>query len=117
MVYIHGGGFVQGNPLGWPFEHWIKQYPDIVIVSVYYRLGIFGFMTAPDAGSAIDSNAGILDQVEALRWVKEVGILLSHIIYRLTRIYRTLRTSEEILKALPLTVKAQEPRLSPCISS
>ncbi|CCA72715.1 related to triacylglycerol lipase II precursor [Serendipita indica DSM 11827] len=71
LVYIHGGGFVQGNPLGWPFEHWIEQYPNIVIVSIYYRLGIFGFLTAPDAGDALDSNAGILDQVEALRWVNE----------------------------------------------
>ncbi|PVF95506.1 alpha/beta-hydrolase [Serendipita vermifera] len=70
LVYIHGGAFMYGNPLGWPFEHWIEQFPDIVIVSVYYRLSIFGFLSAPD-GSGLDYNAGILDQIEALRWIKK----------------------------------------------
>ncbi|KAG8786650.1 hypothetical protein FRC19_010850 [Serendipita sp. 401] len=71
LVYIHGGGFVYGNPLSWPFEHWIESFPDIIIVSVYYRLNIFGFLSTSDAGEALDYNVGFLDQREALKWVKK----------------------------------------------
>ncbi|PVF95497.1 alpha/beta-hydrolase [Serendipita vermifera] len=70
LVYIHGGGFIYGNPLSWPFEHWIEQFPDVVIVSIYYRLSVFGFLSTPE-GNGLDHNAGFLDQVEALKWVKK----------------------------------------------
>ena len=74
LVYIHGGGFVFGNPLSWPFEHWVEQFPNTIIVSIYYRLSIFGFLSAPSgAGSTgFDTNVGFLDQLEALKWVKKV---------------------------------------------
>ena len=52
----------------------MEQFPDVVIVSVYYRLGIFGFLSAPDAQGALDYNAGFLDQLAALKWVKEVRV-------------------------------------------
>jgi carboxylesterase type B len=89
LVYIHGGGFIVGNPLSWPFEHWIEQFPDIVIVSVYYRLSIFGFLAAPDSKDGkngkdgkdedvdLDYNVGFLDQLEALKWVKKVSFSFS----------------------------------------
>ncbi|TDL19530.1 alpha/beta-hydrolase [Rickenella mellea] len=72
LVYIHGGGFLIGNPRVWPFEYWINQSPNVVIVSVYYRLDSFGFLAHPSFrdGSVGDLNAGFLDQTEALRWVK-----------------------------------------------
>ena len=66
-------GFVYGNPRNWPFDHWINQSPNVVIVSVYYRLDSFGFLTHPDFvhdKSLGDLNAGFLDQKEALRWVQ-----------------------------------------------
>ena len=55
-----------------PFDHWINQSPNVVIVSIYYRLNIFGFLAHPAlADSKLGSlNAGFLDQREALRWVK-----------------------------------------------
>jgi len=91
LVYIHGGGtyiqpsteFVQevthtiayifGNPRNWPFEHWVQQSPNLVIVSVYYRLSAFGFLAAPGLRNSKygDLNAGFLDQVEALKWVQK----------------------------------------------
>lgn len=93
LFYIHGGGkcfvgivcdcakrmiaYVYGNPRNWPFEHWINQSPNVVIVSVYYRLDSFGFLTHPaftysdSPGSLGDHNVGLHDQVLALRWVKE----------------------------------------------
>jgi carboxylesterase type B len=42
-------------------------------VSIYYRLDSFGFLAVPDFIDANfgDFNAGFLDQIEALRWVKE----------------------------------------------
>ncbi|KAL0571847.1 hypothetical protein V5O48_010115 [Marasmius crinis-equi] len=72
IFYIHGGGYVNGNPRNWPFDHWIQQSPNIVAVSVYYRLDSFGFLATPDFTDSTngDLNAGFLDQVEALRWVK-----------------------------------------------
>lgn len=59
----------------WPFDDWIEQFPDIVIVSIYYRLSIFGFLAPPSEDGAVDYNAGYLDQVEALKWVKNVRLL------------------------------------------
>ncbi|KAG6850107.1 hypothetical protein H0H93_001028 [Arthromyces matolae] len=67
-------GYIFGNPRNWPFDHWIHQSPNVVIVSVYYRLDSLGFLAIPefaDQDSNLgDFNAGFLDQAEALRWVK-----------------------------------------------
>ncbi|KDR78646.1 hypothetical protein GALMADRAFT_64536 [Galerina marginata CBS 339.88] len=73
LVYIHGGGYVYGNPANWPFDHWINQSPNVVVVSVYYRLSSFGFLAAPALRDAVngDLNAGFLDQIQALKWVQE----------------------------------------------
>ena len=68
-----GGGYVFGNPANWPFEHWIQQSPNVVIVSIYYRLDSFGFLSTPglEDGKLGDLNVGFLDQIEALRWVQK----------------------------------------------
>ncbi|EGO26728.1 hypothetical protein SERLADRAFT_464104 [Serpula lacrymans var. lacrymans S7.9] len=55
LFYIHGGGYVYGNPRNWPFDPWINQSPNIVIVSVYYRLDSFGFLSHPDF---VDASIG-----------------------------------------------------------
>ena len=46
---------------------------NVVVVSIYYRLSSFSFLAMPAFGDATigDLNAGFLDQIEALRWVKE----------------------------------------------
>ena len=67
MVYIHGGGFVVGSAivndgLG------LSTY-GVVVVTIQYRLGPFGFLSTGD--SAAPGNYGMLDQVQALKWVKE----------------------------------------------
>ncbi|KAK1233831.1 hypothetical protein PQX77_002997 [Marasmius sp. AFHP31] len=71
LVHIRGGGYIYGNPRNWPFDHWVRQSPNVVIVSVYYRLDAFGF-TTPDIADTQngDFNAGFLDQIQALRCVK-----------------------------------------------
>lgn len=70
MVWIHGGGFTHGagyEPLydGGP----LAERGDVVVVSLNYRLGALGFLSIPEAG--IPGNAGLLDQVAALRWVAD----------------------------------------------
>ena len=74
LVYIHGGGYVFGNPANWPFDHWIHQEPSVVIVSVYYRLDSIGFLSHPAFASTPslgDLNVGFSDQTLALHWVQE----------------------------------------------
>ncbi|KAH7910915.1 Alpha/Beta hydrolase protein [Hygrophoropsis aurantiaca] len=73
LFYIHGGGYVYGNPRNWPFDDWINQSPNVVIVSVYYRLDSFGFLATPEFHdpSIGDFNAGFKDQIQALKWVNQ----------------------------------------------
>ena len=55
----------------------MHQSQNVVIVSIYYRLSSFGFLATPafrdghGTRTIGDLNAGFLDQIEALRWVKE----------------------------------------------
>uniref|UniRef100_A0A0W0F7K6 Carboxylic ester hydrolase n=1 Tax=Moniliophthora roreri TaxID=221103 RepID=A0A0W0F7K6_MONRR len=73
LVFFHGGG-ESHLPIIFrttmrPLTH--QQSPNVVIVSVYYRLSSLGFLAHPElVGNLGDMNAGFLDQVEALRWVK-----------------------------------------------
>ena len=76
MVWFHGGSYVCGGtagPRNWG-DQFVKVHPEVVIVSVNYRLGLLGFLdlsSLPDGKDyARSANLGILDQVEALRWVK-----------------------------------------------
>ncbi|KAF9483208.1 EstA protein [Pholiota conissans] len=73
LVYIHGGGYTFGNPANWPFDHWVNQSPNVVIVSVYYRLDSIGFLASPalhNNPALGDLNAGFLDQIQALKWAQ-----------------------------------------------
>ena len=77
MVWIHGGGFCaesQASPL-YDLTSIAKQSPDILFVSIDYRLGFMGFMNferVPGGENFKESgNLGLLDQLEALRWVRK----------------------------------------------
>ena len=67
LFYIHGGGFQGGSSIMFPSD--ILALQGVVVVTIQYRLGVFGFLTTGD--SAAPGNYGMLDQVEALEWVKE----------------------------------------------
>ena len=76
MVWIHGGSYVSdgtSNPRNWG-DKFVKAHPEVVFVSINYRLGLLGFLDLsqlPDGKAyARSGNLGLLDQVEALRWVK-----------------------------------------------
>lgn len=69
MVFIHGGGYVNGAASLATYEgEWLASQ-GIVLVTINYRLGQFGFLNVP--GTTITGNFGTLDQIAALEWVKE----------------------------------------------
>jgi para-nitrobenzyl esterase len=68
LVYIHGGN----NVAGWSYE---PNYHGenlarrgLVVVTIAYRLGIFGFFSHPELEHA---NFGLLDQIAALQWIRD----------------------------------------------
>ena len=73
MVWIHGGGNVEGSA-EWPPLGETLAREGLVVVSINYRLGIFGFFTHPalsaESPQHLSGNYGQLDQVAALEWVK-----------------------------------------------
>jgi para-nitrobenzyl esterase len=77
MVFIHGGNYGWGgtaDPL-YDGHKLVRAHPEIVLVTVAYRVGIFGFMDfseVPGGEAYIKSgNLGLLDQICALRWLRE----------------------------------------------
>ena len=74
MVWIHGGGFVAGAASEPRQDAAELSKKGVLIVTVNYRLGVFGFFTHPDldkeSGHKSSGNYGLLDQVAALQWVK-----------------------------------------------
>ena len=68
IVYIHGGS----NKAGWSYEpnylgHNIAN-KDFILISIPYRLGVFGFFSHPDIGNP---NLALFDQILALKWIQE----------------------------------------------
>ena len=77
MVWIHGGAFTFGGTVE-PCEegtNFVKENPDVILVSIEYRLGVFGFLHLshlPDGKDYPDAqNLGIMDQMMALKWIHE----------------------------------------------
>ena len=68
MVWIHGGAFRMGTGAlpGYDGQA-LSTDGDVVVVTINYRLGLLGFLYAPELGAA---NLGLLDQVAALEWVR-----------------------------------------------
>ncbi|MDD9349423.1 carboxylesterase family protein [Mumia sp.] len=66
MVWIHGGSFLTGSGADYDASKLATQ-GDVVVVTINYRLGPFGFLAHPSLRS---SNAALLDQQAALRWVQ-----------------------------------------------
>lgn len=72
FVMIHGGAFLTGTYAGTQ-DSFVRE--GIVYVSVEYRLGALGFMCHPalskESDRGISGNYGILDQIEALKWIHD----------------------------------------------
>ncbi|MET9225923.1 carboxylesterase family protein [Lentzea sp. NPDC003310] len=67
MVWIHGGGFTTGAASMYDAT-WLAAKNDVVVVTVNYRLGVFGFLGHP--GLPGSGTFGLADQQAALRWVQ-----------------------------------------------
>ncbi|MFI6946624.1 carboxylesterase/lipase family protein [Streptomyces sp. NPDC050422] len=71
MVFVHGGGFVAGSNRSSLYDGSRFARDGVVLVTVNYRLGIPGFLDLPGA----PRNRGLLDVLEALRWVRQnIGV-------------------------------------------
>ncbi len=75
LVWLHGGGFAVGHA-GATLYHGahLAGAADVVVVTVNYRLGSLGWLFHPDLAAvrgAPAGNWGLLDQIAALRWVRE----------------------------------------------
>lgn len=62
LVWIHGGGFVNGSGSSPWYDGASLARRGVVVASINYRLGVFGFWRG--------NNVGLGDQIEALRWVR-----------------------------------------------
>jgi len=73
MVWIYGGGFVGGQTSVPAYDGMHLAQKGVVLVSVAYRLGVFGFMAHPELSHESDKgsgNYGLQDQIAGLQWVK-----------------------------------------------
>src|SRR5262245_29736690 len=69
LVWIHGGAFASGaGSLPWYSGECFAANGDLVVVSINYRLGALGFLCLPGVSPG---NLGLLDQVAALRFVRD----------------------------------------------
>ena len=83
MVWLHGGGLVQGSGSKPFYDGASLARRGVVLVTINYRLGAFGFFTHPGLGGPpgpgglearttdYRGNWGILDQIAALQWVRD----------------------------------------------
>ena len=74
IVWIHGGGFQSGSGSVPLYNGSAMAKKGVVFVTINYRLGLFGFLALPELSRESVHNAsgnyGLLDQIAALRWVK-----------------------------------------------
>ena len=74
-IFIHGGSFIHGDGSQPAYDGASMAKQGIVYVSINYRLGVFGFLAHPDLGQEnkreASGNYGLLDQLAAIKWVKE----------------------------------------------
>lgn len=74
MVWFHGGAFVGGSGADARCEGAHLAREGVVVVSFNYRTGLFGFLAHPElsreSGRGVSGNYGLLDQLQALRWVR-----------------------------------------------
>jgi para-nitrobenzyl esterase len=75
MVWIHGGALVGGSSSEPLYDGVNIAKQGVVYVSINYRLGLLGYLAHPalsaESPQHLSGNYGLLDQIEALRWVRD----------------------------------------------
>ncbi|XP_078229011.1 neuroligin-2 isoform X2 [Callithrix jacchus] len=68
MLFLHGGSYMEGT--GNMFDGSVlAAYGNVIVATLNYRLGVLGFLSTGD--QAAKGNYGLLDQIQALRWLSE----------------------------------------------
>jgi para-nitrobenzyl esterase len=74
LVWIHGGALTSGSSSERLYDGAKLAARGVVVVSINYRLGVLGYLAHPqlsaESPQRISGNYGLLDQIEALRWVQ-----------------------------------------------
>ncbi|VDM99471.1 unnamed protein product [Thelazia callipaeda] len=70
LIWLHGGSFQTGSANIIPIEAMVKNFAsnDIVLISINYRLGPLGFLTASHRD--LHGNYGLDDQIKAIEWIR-----------------------------------------------
>lgn len=75
MVWLHGGALTRGSGAIDTYDGAELALKDVVVVTVNYRLGVFGYFAHPEliaeSPNFSAGNYGILDQIQALQWVQD----------------------------------------------
>ena len=75
LVWIHGGANNHGNASEMKFNASKLADQGIIVVSVQYRLGMYGFLTLPELAEendhGVSGNYAVLDLVKSLQWVHD----------------------------------------------
>lgn len=75
LMYVHGGSLTSGSSASRDFNGEEMAKKDVIMITVQYRLGVFGYFAHNDLISESENhttgNYGLLDQIEALKWVNE----------------------------------------------
>ena len=74
MVWIHGGSFAIGSSSESMYDGAALARHGIMVVSINYRLGIFGWLAHPELSAEQDGtsgNYGLRDQISALQWIRD----------------------------------------------
>uniref|UniRef100_A0A336M0Z5 Carboxylic ester hydrolase n=1 Tax=Culicoides sonorensis TaxID=179676 RepID=A0A336M0Z5_CULSO len=71
MVYFHGGRYttMSGSPFYYGPDYLMEK--NVILITFNFRMGVFGFLSLKDETLGIPGNAGMKDQVMALKWIKE----------------------------------------------
>jgi para-nitrobenzyl esterase len=75
FVWIHGGALTNGASSETAYDGARMAADGVIVVSINYRLGVLGYLAHPELSSEsrkqVSGNYGLLDQIEALRWVEK----------------------------------------------
>jgi para-nitrobenzyl esterase len=75
MVWIHGGALIDGSSSEPLYDGTKIAQQGVVFVSINYRLGLLGYFAHPalsaESPQHVSGNYGLLDQIEALKWVRD----------------------------------------------
>lgn len=75
LVFIHGGAFQTNYSFAPQFDGEALAARGTVVVTINYRLGLFGYLAHPELSAespeGLSGNYGLMDQILALKWVRE----------------------------------------------